>query len=364
MTLAFPLLIFGFQILLALSRGLFDELSGGIFLNGVFLFFFYSAALLLRCGKREKFQLQQNKVSRKELLRFFFFVLLCVAIFIDALRVMPNLDAIRLDQVAIARGELLEENNYWQPRILGYLSVLITILTVHRASSGLKYNLFALASILISLMNSVLTFGRGYLLLNLFALLSLYSGGRSKKAALPFFAFGFFAFIGVEFARHGDNGLEALLETFSSYFLAPIVGSNFVFQNGVNISLNCQSALLSVLTSGCTGNLSQTIAQTEFSGFSSNVYGVVGEWYAIGGLLLMPLIGVAYGIAMKKNTTKIPQSFSESVAYYLFSVFSIYHFFSDPFLTNGVFAGLLMFVILSSLRRSLARKSRKMRVGV
>ncbi|RZK77380.1 MAG: hypothetical protein EOO85_08975, partial [Pedobacter sp.] len=316
MTLIFPLAIFCLQLILAAWREMLGELAEGLFINAAFLFFFYAATFLLRCGPKEKFIPIEEKISKKEFIRFGLFFIFCIAIFADALRVMPNLEAIRLDQVASTRGELLEENNYWQPRVLGYISVILTIVTIRRAAIGKKYNLFAVASIAISVMNSTLTFGRGYLLLNIFALINLYSSGRSMKKAFPLIALGLLIFMGIEFVRHGDLGFSSLIETLSNYFLAPLVGATYVYRNNIAIALNCQSALLSVFSEGCAGNLSQTIASSEFTGFISNVYGVVGEWYAIGGLLVIPLTGIVYGIACKKNTNKIPINWSSSVAYY------------------------------------------------
>ena len=364
MTLYFPLLIFFFQIALAGWREMIGEVKEGLLMNGAFLVFFYITVFLFRCGAKEKFSEIKEKISKRELLRFGFFAVVCVAIFADALRVMPNLEAIRLDQVAATRGELLEENNYWQPRVLGYASVLLTIITIHRAAMGLKYNLFAVASILVSVMNSTLTFGRGYLLLNTFALINLYAGTKSKKAAVPLVVLGLVIFMGIEFARHGDLGLDALVETLSNYFLAPVVGSTYVFRNNISIALSCQSAILSAFSQGCSGNLSQVIASSDITGFVSNVYGVVGEWYAVGGVLIIPLIGIVYGIACKKNTNKLPKQWSSSVAYYLFSVFSIYYFFSDPFLTNGVFAAFLVLVMFIAVKNQLARKSRRLRLKI
>ena len=336
------LVIFLIQVLSALLMGMFTFLLPGILINGVFVLA-YSIGSLIPIGFRRGVNFQYRAVSQRDFVFSYFVLFLCLVVFIDGALVMPSIGAIFHGEVAFVRGFLLESQiKYWQPRLIGYISVFQTIYAIYWGLMGYRGRTFFFQAIFISLLNTLLVFGRGYLMMNIFAIAYYMLLRRAPKyLLLGIVLMIFMLFVGMEYLRHPEDGLLSGVATFSEYLIMPLVGSTYNINMDVVISYFCQSSFFSIFTAGCVGDLSKQVVSIPNNYLQTNVYGAVGEWLASLDILVVPLLGIVFGV-LATISESIYSPKLESLGIYLIGIFSFFCFFSDPFTANGFYFSLLL----------------------
>jgi oligosaccharide repeat unit polymerase len=334
------LLVFVVQLIATLLLGKFNLLLPGILLNGLFVvaYFFGSCIPVSR-----KTLMKGKGISKRNFYISYFVLFLSIAIFIDGALIMPNISAILDSEVALVRGVLLEaEVKYWQPRIIGYISVLQTMYAIYLGLKGYKGRVFFVHAIIISILNMVLVFGRGYLILNMFAISYYLIRSRLSRYYLAGMALVLTSlFVGIEFIRNSGGSFIDSINAFARYLVMPLVGSTYNLNYHIDVPYPCQNAFISKFISSCQGNLSQHIVSLASDDLTTNVYGAVGEWVASFGILVVPILGLFFG-ALTKVVESEKSPLLACISVYLFGMFSFMWFFSDPFTTNGFYFLLLL----------------------
>lgn len=336
--------------------GKFNLLLPGILLNGFFVaaYFFGSRIPVSRTSVKKG-----NGISKRNFYISYFILFLSFAIFINGALIMPNISAILDSEVALVRGVLLEaEVKYWQPRVIGYISVLQTIYAISLGLKGYNGRVFFVHAIIISLLNTVLVFGRGYLMLNMFAISYYFIGSRLSRYYLAGMALVLASlFVGVAFIRDSGGDFINSLNVFVGYLVMPLVGSTYNLNFHVDVPYSCQNAFTSNFISSCQGNLSQHIVSLTSDDLATNVYGATGEWVASFGIFVVPMLGLFFG-ALTKVAESEKSPLLASIGVYLFGMFSFMWFFSDPFTTNGFYFSLLLVWIFFKFTNILINNAR------
>ena len=171
-----PIIILLVQVAIAALSGHLAGIWPGIFISTSFLFIFVvSQSVFLRRLGAQSFRIPQRSLHRYDKA---FLLVIAIASFLSFFQGASSIalgDVIAQGQMAVARGEYLNsESKDLSPRLLGYLSLISTVFTVYLARRGVRFNSAALLSLSVAIMNSLLTFGRGYISFTFACLFNLY----------------------------------------------------------------------------------------------------------------------------------------------------------------------------------------------
>jgi hypothetical protein len=203
------------------------------------------------------------------------------------------------------------------------------------------------STIFISILNSLLIAGRGYLMLNLFAMLQLLVLLRLKKYINIICVMLLCIFLLISYSRDIDGGLVLALNSLEEYLLMPILGITIIYKSNFTFDFECYAFISKEFYSHCNGLFSGTILSTPSINFVTNVSGVVGESIATMGLFSIIPIGYLFGtLTIYFFNIRHDRSLYIAIGFYLWSVMSIFYFYTDFILQNNIFFILFLITLI------------------
>ena len=344
-----PLIIFGIQLIIIKRNNYFEELQGGILITVGYLIFFYIGLIITL--KRKKRILNKGIIKKKIWHKnYSFYFLLILLIFISGVYDMDIYQNIIEGTFNQLRGEYLSsDSKEWQPRLLGYLSVIITIITINDALKGENYDYLASLSIITSLLNSILIGGRGYLMLNLGSILILYIIEKRYLKVIYMLLITLIVFLSFSLIRSKEydlaNGFDSIIE----YLIIPIISTTSGYNSNFEFKFHCQQIYLAPLNKDCLGNMSSHVLSLHNIKISGNVFGAPGQWYLGAGEVPYIISSFLYGLMSGYYLSPRRSNIFNAIGFYCFSSFIFIYFFADLFITNGLLCILLIISFLKIL---------------
>jgi hypothetical protein len=325
--------IFAAQIFSSIFMGHFIYIIPGILLNATFIFFVYCGDKFANIFRLKVISKPSDlKYSKKDTYFMFLLSALGFIFFIIALRNLPLIEAIKNNSLLQYRSDILSGSlNTLFARFLGFLSVVMTIYAIKINLDGYKGGKFFIIALITSFFNSILLAGRGYLFLNFFAITYVYLKEKISLRVLFCIATMVILFISLELVRTPDS---KPFESFAKYLEIPLMGSSYIWKNGISALFYCENSLISKFFNSC--EISMSLTPFAYVYDAVNVYGAVGQWLLVfSNLSIIPAFGFVIGIF---STFKMRnKSWINAMHTYLFGVFAFFSFFADPSMSNGFY---------------------------
>ncbi|WP_071466474.1 O-antigen polymerase [Polynucleobacter asymbioticus] len=229
-------------------------------------------------------------------------------------------------------------------RLIGYISVISTIIYIEYEKYSNRSFIFLSYPFIISLIIGICTGGRGFFIINI-SIIYYYilQKNNNIKNILLFIFIVTLIFLFVEWLRNNEINIDDIKKHIEIYLSAPIYGLQYIILNMKNFSQSCILPINFEQLTSCHENLDHTAFYINIYNTYSNVYGSLGKYLISDnitegiGLIILTLI-ILYNIFYNLIIGRF-----FGISFYLFSTFMLYYFFMNVIFFNGFI--LILYII-------------------
>lgn len=343
-----PISIFLFQVFAITAIELIDYYKNAIIYLAAYYAMFIGGFFIKKIQQISK--INQNPISELNLL-VIQYIIVILSIFLLIGDAIVNEKEIFSFALVIIRETYFDNSITIFGRLSGWLSMLSTVLFIY-VSINYRLSIYlALFPFLVTITNTLINGGRGYLVMNTMAIICfLFISNKRKISSLILLAL-VIAVVGIQSTRGADVQDSATIVL--QYIFLPLVGFQELINIEYRIDYSSQIKLLSIFFEA-EENLSSLVF-TMPNGLSvTNVFGAAGESYAIFGKYGMMIYSAFYGYLVKTLFSWFDGTIPSCISLYVASVLVFMNFFTDPLLSNGFISILVIYLILCLLHRSVS----------